>query len=257
MTLGCRDLTIEVRAATLLRGVSCDLRPGRVTVVLGPNGAGKSTLLKALAGLIAPSGGEVSLDGSALGAVPAIERARRIGYLPQSAELAWNLRVRDLVALGRLPHRDAAPYAHEQAIDQALDAVDAFHLSDRAVLTLSGGERARVLMARVLAGKPDWILADEPLASLDPAHQLAMLHLFRATADRGAGVVVVLHDLTLAAKIADDAVLLSGGRVLATGVTDDVMTADQLKSAFGVDVERVRLSNGGHALVPIAVPESR
>ncbi|SEM79448.1 iron complex transport system ATP-binding protein [Sphingomonas gellani] len=247
MGLTATGLSVSRAGRVLVDGVDARFASGRITAILGPNGAGKSTLLKALAGLLPASAGGVSLDGQPIGAMTPRERARRIGYLPQDGTVHWNLMVRDLVALGRMPHRSpyAAPSAHdEQAVEQALDATDTTHLADRPVLTLSGGERARVLLARVLAGRPDWLLVDEPLASLDPAYQLDVLARLRAAGQAGAGVVLVLHDLSLALRTADAALLLAGGKVLAAGSADTVLTPQTIAQAYGVEVEVGRTAGG-------------
>jgi iron complex transport system ATP-binding protein len=199
---------IEVKSLTVagrLAGVDAVLEPGRITAICGPNGAGKSTLLQCLAGLIAPDAGAVLLDRAPLPS--GRERARRIGYLPQVGEIAWDLSVEGLAALGRLPHGDRG----EAQVAAALAAVDLTGFARRPVSTLSGGERARALLARVLAGEPHWILADEPLAALDLAHQLALLAHLRVAADAGAGVVLVLHDLALAMNHADRVLVLERG----------------------------------------------
>ena len=209
--------------------------------MIGPNGAGKSTLLRTTAGLL-PHRGEVTLDGQSLAAMNARERARAIGYLPQDHLVHWDVTARDLVALGRAPHRNpmaAESAADRTAVDDALVATDSTTFAERGVLTLSGGERARVLLARVLAGTPRWILADEPLASLDPAHQFAMLGLFRAQAVAGRGVAIVLHDLTLAARFADDAILIDRGGVVAAGPVAEVLTPDRIAAVFGVAARRL------------------
>lgn len=245
MELSAAGLRVAYRGRAVLDGVSATLAPGRVTVVLGANGAGKSTFLRALAALVRPNAGRVLLDGRDVAAMPARERARAIGYLPQDAAVHWNMRARDLVALGRLPHRAGAT-ADAAAIDAALAATDTAAFADRPVRELSGGERARVLLARVLAGEPAWLLADEPLASLDPLHQLDTLALLRAAAGRGTGVAVVLHDLTQALRVADAVVLLKHGRVLASGPAAAVLTPGNLAAAYGI---RVAITAG--AIVPI------
>lgn len=246
MGLIARDLAVTLGRRRILHGVDAAFAPGRVTVVLGANGAGKSTLLRAAAGLVPVAGGAVSIDGADVAALSPRERAQAIGYLPQDSVVHWNMRVRDLVTLGRLPHGngDAA------AVERALMATHTIDLAERAVRSLSGGECARVLLARVLAGEPRWLLADEPLASLDPLHQLETLALLRDAATRGMGVVVVLHDLTQAAAIADEVLLLKDGRVLAHGATDRVMTHAHLAAAYGVGVEVLARADGRRVIVP-------
>lgn len=243
MGLSVTDLHVTLSGQAVLDGVTAAFAPGRVTAVLGANGAGKSTLLRALAGLLRASG--VTLDGGDLATTPPRERAKAIGYLPQDAAIHWNMAARDVVALGRLPHGDR----DDRAIEAALAATDTTALATRPVRALSGGERARVLLARVLAGEPAWLLADEPLASLDPLHQIDTLALLRAAAARGTGVVVVLHDLTLAAHVADEVVLLKGGRVLAQGAADEVLTRKNIAAAYGVNVAIIT-HNGARVIVP-------
>lgn len=239
-------LSVRFGRRDVLTDVTADFVPGRVTIVLGANGAGKSTLLRAAAALV-PATGAVTLDGDDVAAMPARERAKAIGYLPQDAGVHWNMAARDVVALGRLPHGDAGA----AAIAAALAETDTAALADRPVRTLSGGERARVLLARVLAGEPRWLLADEPLASLDPLHQMETLALLRAAAGRGTGVVLVLHDLTQAARVADDVLLLRDGRVLAHGPADAVLTEERIAAAYGVRVAIVA-HDGTRAIVPLA-----
>lgn len=243
MALTLTDVTVMLGGRRALDGVIARFAPGRITVVLGPNGAGKSTLLRAAAGLVPAAG--TTLDGADVSMLAPRERARRIGYLPQSPTVEWDVTARELVALGRAPHR--APFAGESdadraAIDRALAATDTARFADRGVLSLSGGERARVLLARVLAGEPEWLLADEPLASLDPAHQLDLLDRLRAAADDGAGVVIVLHDLTQAARVADDLIVLDQGRIAATALDEEVIAR-----VFGVAVD-----HAGALPVPVA-----
>lgn len=238
---------VTLGVTRVLDGVSASLAPGRITAVLGPNGAGKSTLLRLAVGLIAADGGTIALDGTAVTAMPPRERARTIGYLPQSASLSWNLDVETLVALGRHPYRSpfSAPSpADRAAVAAAIAATGLTGFQKRAMATLSGGEAARAHLARVLAGAPAWILADEPFANLDPAYQIDLAQRLREAAARGAGVLLVMHDLSLAARIADDALLLGGGRLIAAGTADQVITPAPLSEAFGVGFVEAR--SGAH-----------
>ena len=230
MTLAAENLTIALGGADVLHGITAALEPGTITAICGPNGAGKSTLLGALAGLIAPSDGTVLLEGRALGGLNARERARRLGYLPQTGEVAWDLSVANLAALGRLPHRDRG----ERAVARALAAVDLTAFAERAVSTLSGGERARALLARVLVGEPHWILADEPLAALDLGHQLALLTQLRNAASAGAGVVLVLHDLALAMNHADRVLVLDRGTLAAHGPPEQALGEPVIAQVWNV-----------------------
>jgi len=227
-----------------LNEVSVTLASGQVTAIVGPNGAGKSTLLSALAGLIP---GNVTLNDRPLSAMPARERAQAIGFLPQGSDVAWNLSVETLVRLGRLPHRTSRP-VDDAAVAQALADMAIAPLAGRAVGTLSGGERARALLARVLAGAPRWILADEPLASLDLAHACALLAHFRRLADAGTGVALVLHDLAQAMNHADQVIVLDHGRIVTAGVPDEALDQTTIARVWGVDAHWLG-APGARALV--------
>ncbi|USI71440.1 ABC transporter ATP-binding protein [Sphingomonas morindae] len=246
-------LTLRRGGRLVLEDIDLAFPAGRVTALLGPNGAGKSSLLGCLAGLIAPTSGAVTLDGAPLARLPRRARARRIGLLPQAADLHWDIDVETLVALGRLPHRGRGGLgaADRAAIAAALAACDLLPLAGRGVHQLSGGERGRALLARVLAGEPDWLLADEPLASLDPAHQLDVLDRLRAVAAGGAGVILVLHDLHLAARVADQVVLLRDGRLVAAGDSAATLTPATLAETFGIRVEIGRAADGGRFILPL------
>ena len=226
MMLEARHVSIAGR----LSDVSCTLRAGEVTAICGPNGAGKSSLLEAMAGLLPVGQGAVTLDGSRLGDLSLQEKARKIGYLPQEHTVAWDVPVRRLVELGRLPHGDR----RSEPVDAALAAVDIAHLADRRAQSLSGGETARVLLARVLAGEPEWILADEPLAALDLGHQLALLAHLRSAAQRGIGVVLVLHDLAHAMNHADRVLVLDSGNLVADAAPYDALSQERIQQVWKV-----------------------
>jgi iron complex transport system ATP-binding protein len=232
----------QVSLAGRLEAVSARFAPGEVTAICGPNGAGKSSLLALLAGLEKPDAGQVLLGGEPLAALSGRGRARRIGYLPQAAEVAWQISVRTLVTLGRLPHRRSA-VEDRRAVDGALDAVALTHLADRPLARLSGGERARAMLARVLAGEPAWILADEPLASLDLAHQASLLRHLRALAGGGKGVVVVVHDLAAAMNHADRVIVLDQGRLAGEGTPETALAPAIIRTVWQMDGEWV--GNGG------------
>lgn len=255
MDLSFTDLHLMLRGRTIVDGISGHLRPGKITVILGANGAGKSSLLSCLSGLRRPTTGEVMLGSTPLLHIPVNPRARQIGLLPQRAEIHWDINVRALVALGRLPHhgRWGSGPVDEQAVNEAMAATDVTHLADRKAMRLSGGEQARVLLARVLAGQPRWLLADEPLSNLDPMHQLDALERLSECARNGVGVVVVLHDLTHAMRIADHILLLKQGRLLSAGPPESVLTPGLLAEAFGINVH-IGKDDGGE---PFIVPTRR
>lgn len=235
--LEAAGLSVTRGGRRVLNDVSLRLEQGTITAICGPNGAGKSTLLEALAGLNRPAGGTVLLGGRALADIAALERAKRVGYLPQSAEIAWDVAVRNLVKLGRMPHRDADYPAGFAAVHQAMKALDLLPIADRPVSQLSGGERARALLARVLAGTPAWILADEPLAALDIAHQDSLVRHLGQAARGGAGVVLVLHDLALAMNHADRIVVLDRERVAADGPGQVALEPAIIRRVWGVECE--------------------
>lgn len=240
--LAAENLTLMRGGKPVVASLSAALAPGTITAIVGPNGAGKSSLLLGLAGLLEPAAGSVMLDGQALAAFPPRTRAQAIGYLPQTPDIAWDVAVENLVALGRLPWRDRGT----AAVEAALSALTLEPLRHRPVSQLSGGERARVLLARVLAGEPRWILADEPLAALDLAHQLSLIAHFKSCAragqgtgqgggqGTGQGVVVVLHDLAIAMNHADRVLVLKDGRLIADGPPETALAADVIAQGWGV-----------------------
>lgn len=238
MTLAADNLTLTRGGRAVVEGLSAMLAPGQITAIVGPNGAGKSSLLLGLAGLLTPAAGAVMLDGSPLASLHPRTRAQAIGYLPQSADVAWDVAVEALVALGRLPWRDRG----EAAIAAAIAALDLEPLRHRPISQLSGGERARVLLARVLAGEPRWILADEPLAALDLAHQLRLIAHLRACArgelgagqGRETGVVVVLHDLGIAMNHADRVLVLNDGALIADGAPEEALAPEVIARGWSV-----------------------
>ncbi len=236
-SLQASNISVQLADRPVLQDVNIAIRPTQVHGLLGPNGAGKTTLLRALAGLQTVDAGQVQLSDQPLDSIPASRRARQLAYLPQGTECHWPLLAREVVALGRLPHR--APWrsvpAHDaERIEAALREADVLHLADRPINSLSGGERARVLLARSLATGAEILLADEPVAGLDPSHQLQVMALLKARASAGGTVVVVLHDLNLAARFCDQLTLLNEGRVIAQGAPESVLAPAPLQQAYGI-----------------------
>ncbi|EST16981.1 ABC transporter family protein [Pseudomonas putida S610] len=237
----------------VLRGIDLQLPPGQIVGVLGPNGAGKSSLLGALGGEFVPAQGRVTLQGQPLSDWPGPERAQRLAVLPQVASLGFAFQVQDVVGMGRMPHatgrqRDA------QIVEAALHAADAAHLAQRSYLALSGGERQRVHLARVMAQL--WpgeqgvtLLLDEPTSMLDPLHQHTTLEAVRRFADRGAAILLILHDLNLAARYCDQILLLEQGRCYALASPASALTPKALKAVFGIDVIVQAHPERGHPLV--------
>lgn len=228
-------------AATVLDGVSLSVGAGELVALCGPNGAGKSSAIRAGLGLTPLHGGAAKLGGEDVQRLSERERGTRAAYLPQERHIAWNLPAIEVAALGAPFLSGAAALDRAQA---ALTEVGAAHLADRGVAEMSGGERARVLLARALVVQAPLLLADEPIAGLDPDAQLLVLERLRARADAGGGVLVSLHDLTLAARVADRVLVLNAGRVVADGPPVEALSAAVLRSAFHLDGAWVEAPNG-------------
>ena len=252
VTIACDGVRVRLGQRIVLDALSLSFAPGQLVGVIGPNGAGKSTLLRTLVGLVALESGGVTIDGQLLADASRRDLARRIAYLPQGQTVHWPISVERLVSLGRLPHlapmsRIAAPDA--AAIDRAMERADVSQFRTRIATELSGGERARVMLARALAVEAQALLVDEPLAALDPGHQIDVMDLLRREAAAGALVIVVLHDLTTAARYCDRLVLLNDGRVIDDGAPVDVLTPDRLRSVYGITA-RIERGGGDVLVVP-------
>ena len=231
--LRVRTLSVTRRARAVLRDVSFDVRPGEFVGLLGPNGAGKTSLMRAVLGLIPAEG------HSSLAELTAVDRARVVAWMPQSREIAWPVPVERLVALGRLPHlpnRGRVPAKEQALVDTAITrmGLDAFRA--RAASRLSGGEQARALIARALAQDTPLLMADEPAAGLDPAHQISTMQVFADLAREGRSALVSLHDLSLAARHCTRLILLAEGGILADGPPAEVLTPELMARAFGISV---------------------
>jgi iron complex transport system ATP-binding protein len=233
------DVTLSGRR--VLQNVALSLTRGHLVALVGPNGAGKTTLLRALAGLQA-STGDIQVTGQALSALSLRERAKLFGYLPQGHVVHWPLLVKDVVALGRYPHgaTDPArlPAADEAAVQRAMQATDITGFASRPINELSGGERSRVALARVLANEAPIVLADEPTASLDPRYQIDVMTNLRAVADSGVLVILVTHDLGLAARFADTVMVMANGRLVAHGTPRDALSDAIIADVFRISAYR-------------------
>lgn len=252
-SLAARNIHVSLGGRRILDRVDLAVGPGEVVGLLGPNGAGKSTLLRVLAGVLAPGSGSVLLDGAPVGSISRGRLARRVAYLPQGAECHWPMAVEQVVALGRLPHRRPfAPMGEQDwaSVTRAMETTDVAQFRGRSVGALSMGERARVLLARAVAGEPRILLADEPVAGLDPAHQLEVMAMLERMAADGAGVIVVLHDLTLAARHCTRLALLGDGRLVANGDAGTVLSTEHLRDCFGVRA-LVGESPEGRYVIPV------
>ena len=248
--LETRQLHVALGGREVLHGIDLQLTAGRWTCVVGPNGAGKSTLLKAMAGLL-PSRGEVLWQGRSLAQLPRRERARQLSWLGQGEAASLDLRVLDVVMLGRLPHQDwlAVPSAQDQAmVEAALKATQAWGWRERSLGELSGGERQRVLLARAMAGNAPLMLMDEPLANLDPPHQVDWLEQVQCLKAQGTTVVSVLHEIGMALH-ADEVVVMEAGRVVHHGRCDVVATREAIESVFAQRI-RIRAVDGQWVVLP-------
>ena len=239
--LTARGVGVTLSGRAVLKDISLSLSAGHLVALVGPNGAGKTTLLRSLAGLIL-SEGEIEIGGQALSSLPLRERAKRFGYLPQGHVVHWPLPARDIVALGRYPHGATDPArlspGDTEAVLRAMQAVDVMQFSERRVTELSGGERSRVALARVLAVEAPVILADEPTASLDPRHQIDVMKNLRTTADNGVLVIVVTHDLGLAARFADHVLVLREGRLVSQGTPSVALSEQVMAEVFRISAYR-------------------
>ncbi|GCE82402.1 ABC transporter ATP-binding protein [Komagataeibacter diospyri] len=234
------DISFRRGDRAVVSGASLTLARGRVIGLIGPNGAGKSTFMRMLAGLLAPDCGQITLLGHDMNRITPIIRARQLAFVPQQGELPPPMPVRTMVGLGRLPHGQVNGHAvHHPAVAGALTATGLLELSARPATDLSGGERARMNLARALATDTPVILADEPIAALDPAHALSMMQLFRQQAGQGKGIVIVLHDLVLATRFCDELVLMDNGAVIRHGPATQVLDDDIMRTVYGVTARRV------------------
>ncbi len=246
-TVSCIDVTVEVPGRVLVADLRLDVPGGTLLVVLGRNGSGKSSTLHTLAGLRAPARGEVLVAGRSLALWPRRELARTLGLLPQLVEDPFPATALEAVLVGRHPHLDF--WAWEGAADRAaaqaaLAAVDLAGLEQRDIATLSGGERRRLSIATILAQDPSVFLLDEPIHQLDPQHQLEVLRSFRRLADAGRTVIVSLHDIGLAARFADSALLLFGDGRWHCGPCDEALTEASIGELYGIEVRELRWEHG-------------
>jgi iron complex transport system ATP-binding protein len=239
--LTAQGVNVKLSGRTVLNDISLALSSGHLVALVGPNGAGKTTLLRALAGLV-PSDGVIHVGGDALSSLRLSERARRFAYLPQGHIVHWPLPARDIVALGRYPHGATDParltLRDTEAVLRAMQATDVVEFSARRVTELSGGERSRVALARVFAVEAPVILADEPTASLDPRHQIDVMKNLRSAADKGTLVIVVTHDLGLAARFADTILVLSEGRLVSQGAPREALSEQIMGEVFRISAYR-------------------
>ena len=252
MILSLDRAGLRIGPRYLVRDVSLEVAPARITALVGPNGAGKSTVLRLLAGLWRPTTGRAAIEGADLSRLPRRRLAQRISFVPQETRIDIPFTVRELVMMGRHPHLgrfDAPGPADEEAVAGALARADVAHLADRLVTELSGGERRRAVIARSLATGSQVILLDEPTANLDIDHVIETLTLLRSLAASGATIAIALHDLNAVERWADAVAVLHAGRLHAVGPPDEVLDDELVASVFGVRVERLTAGDGSSTLL--------
>ncbi len=235
--LNLSHLQVSLGSRPVLHDVSLAVGKGEFIGLIGPNGAGKSTLLKSILGLV-PSAGEIQIAGTSAGQLSLKERAKHVAYLPQEREISWAISVEHLVSLGRTPYLSgfSRPGPNDNAlVESAMERMEVTAFRHRSALELSGGERTRVLIARALAQDAPLLLADEPTAGLDPAHQIGLMQSLADIAHKGSAVVVSLHDLGLAARWCTRLVLIHEGKIVADGLPADVLTAEHMRNIYGVE----------------------
>ena len=257
-TLSASGLFVHLEGREILSDVSFACEGGEFIGILGPNGAGKSTLLTALAGLRAPSNGQINLNGNPAKLLSPSQRAKTFAFLPQQRTIHWPVSVETVIGLGRLPHRpfwkNASP-EDEDVIHCSMRETDIEHLKERTATRLSGGEQARVLLARMLAQQAPILLADEPTSALDPAHQFAVMATFAARASGGALVLAALHDINLASRWCDRLIILKRGSVMREGAPQDILSTGLMAEVYGVD-SRIVTDGGRPFVVPTGLTET-
>lgn len=249
--LSATGVTVRIGARDIVRDARLFLDAGELVALVGPNGAGKTTLMRALAGLL-PARGTITLTGKPLDSLNPRERARAIAYLPQGHIFHWPMSVEAIVTLGRAPHADAFSSTSPEdraAVSHAMATTETEMFAARTVTTLSGGEKARVALARALATQAPVLLADEPTAALDPRHQLVVMDLLRSAARNGNAILAIMHDLTLAARFADRVLVMNEGKIVAEGPSAEALDPERLALVFGVEAVSVTI---GDKCVPIA-----
>ena len=236
--LSASEIDVSRQGRTILSGTSFSVNPGELVGLIGPNGAGKTTLLRALTGLQELKRGTVSFGGVSINESNRLEFAKKVAYLEQNSRSYWPLSVENLTMLGRMPHlkqwqRPSA--ADWEIVHHAMTTCDVYQFAKRSVTTLSGGEQARAMLARALATEPEILLADEPIAGLDPAHQLEVMDKLQELVTDGAGVVVVMHDLSIAARYCSRLSLLFEGKMHSEGTARTVLSAQVLQHCYGIE----------------------
>jgi iron complex transport system ATP-binding protein len=251
--LNASGIDYRIDRIPILSGVDFRLEPGELVGLIGPNGAGKSSLLRILSGIVAPTRGDVLMDGRALSQISPQQRARSLGYLVQGAQAYWPFSVEKVVGLGRIPYQKwwrQGDAEDESKVVEAMQLTETLAYRNRIVTTLSGGEQTLVMLARIFATENQVILADEPVAALDPYHQLHVMEILRQHASAQRAAVVVLHDLSLAARFCDRLYLLRHGRLDCSGRVTEVLTRENIARVYGVD-SQIECNEQGASVIPL------
>ncbi|MBT6466942.1 MAG: ABC transporter ATP-binding protein [Kordiimonadaceae bacterium] len=241
MCLKTENINLDINNNSILEDVTITLNRGEMVGLIGPNGAGKTSLLKCILGLLEVKSGSISVDNKNIDDLILKERAKKMAYFAQGAPIYWPLTVENVVGLGRVPHLNQwqkISEDDEKIIESAMEKTNCISLKGRLVTSLSGGERARVLLARALATRAPYIMADEPIASLDPAHQLQVMEILKKLSKNNNGVMVVMHDLSLALRYCDRLILLDSGKLIGQDTPDIILSDDKLASVFGIRASR-------------------
>lgn len=254
-SLVANNVSVKAGGTMLVQDASLSIAPGELVAILGANGAGKTSLVRTLMGITAASSGTAQLNGQNCFGLAPSDRAKFVSYLPQRRPLAWPLRVRDVVALGRFAHGAALGRlgtADETAVNAAIESCNLSELKDRSTDNLSGGELARVHFARAIAGTTPLLVADEPVAELDPRHQILVADLIRKYVNNGGGALVILHEVALAARIADRLVWMKNGRIIAEGTPLKTLTSQTMEDVYGVQARVSSDTRGFDILIEAA-----
>jgi len=244
--LRVKNLSVSRQKRTIIDGVTFSVGEGEFIGLIGPNGAGKSTLLRAILAQL-PYEGSVTLNGQESSQLKIVKRAQFLSYIAQDREISWNMRVEAVVQLGRLaclPQFSGLGVQDQQQVNSAIEALEIGYLRDKPARELSGGEQARVLIARAIAQDTPMMLADEPVAGLDPAHQLGLMQIFRELSARGRSIICTLHDLGLAARWCTRLLLLKDGCLVADGAPADILREEVIRDLYGVEVYRTQTPDG-------------
>lgn len=249
----CEKLSCGYPDRAVLENIDLEVRAGAVVALLGANGCGKSTLLRSITGEIPVLSGSITLGGVPADRLSSRDRAKQVAFVPSEERTEFPFLVREIVALGRIPHSEAFFDSEEdrRITELAMDQAGCRHLADRPIMNISAGERQRAMIARALAQEAPILLLDEPTSHLDPGHQVSVVQLIRSLAVEGLAVLVALHDLNLVVHLADEAVLLNNGKITSQGPTQGVLGDTQLDEAYGTTFERIKGSDGLIRLSPL------